>query len=292
MLLPVFTTFLFYFVLCAYTPIARLSAQSTAVPPVSKQQWHEDLKVLATDLPKRHANAFHFLPKAAFDREVSQLNGRLDDLNRDQIFVGMDQIENSIGDGHTYIRVPADAPIFPVHFERFGEDYRLVSTQDVPGAREALGGRLLKIDDMEIGQAQKLLLTLTPADETKALRDVRATALLNDGMVLHGLGITPNRNIVRFVVLADSGRKVTIEYHGKENQYRGAEITSILETGWLSAVAHPALYLQQPNQNFWVQISRNITDGLLQLPILQRSGKYLAGFDRHHATLPSSESGD
>lgn len=246
-----FKAFLLCALVCGYVPRLQLSAQSTTAPRLSKEQWHEDLRFLATELPKRHANAFHFLPKAAFDQEVSQLDQKLDHLNPEEIFVGMDRIENSIGDGHTYIRVPADAPVFPVHFERFGDDYRLVSTQDVPGAREALGGRLLKIGDMPIDQAEKLLLTLTPADETQSLRDVRATAVLNDGMVLHGLGIIPKRDIVRYVVLTDAGSEVAIEYHGEASQYRGAEITSILETGWLSAVAHPALYLQQPNQDFW-----------------------------------------
>jgi Peptidase family S41 len=256
MLLSVFKAFLLYSLLCVYIPMLQLSAQTTTVPAVSnelvsKEQWHEDLRFLAAELPRRHAAAFHFLSKAAFVQEVSQLDRRLDDLNRDEIFVGMDRIENSIGDGHTYIRVPADAPIFPVHFERFGEDYRLVSTRDIPGARDALGGRLLKIDDMQIKRAQELLLTLTPADETQALRDVRATSLLNDGMVLHGLGITTDRATARYVVLTDAGNEVTLEYHGEANQFSGASITEILETGWLHAVAHPALYLQQPDQDFW-----------------------------------------
>jgi hypothetical protein len=252
LILPyMFRAFLLCAFVCGYGPTLQPRAQTTSAPPLSKAQWHEDLRFLATELPKRHSSAFHFFPKAAFDQEVHQLDLRLDDLNPDEIFVGMDRIENSIGDGHTYIRVPADAPVFPVHFERFGEDFRLVSTQDVPAAHEALGGRLLKIGDMPIDQAEKLLLTLTPADETQALRDARATALLNDGMVLHGLGITPNRDMVTYVVLTDAGSKVPIEYHGDANQFRGAEITSILEPDWLSAVAHPALYLQQPDQDFW-----------------------------------------
>jgi Peptidase family S41 len=250
-LLSVFKAFLLYSLFCAHIPTLQLSAQTTNAPPVSKEQWHEDLKFLATELPKRHANAFHFLPKAMFVQEVSQLDRTLDDLNRDEIFVGMDRIDNAIGDGHTYIRVPADAPIFPVHFERFGEDYRLVSTRDIPGARDALGGRLLKIDDTQVNRAQELLLTLTPADETQALRDVRATALLNDGMVLHGLGITPDRDTVRYVVVTDAGSEVTLEYQGEANQFRGVSITDILEPGWLRAVAHPALYLQQPDLDFW-----------------------------------------
>jgi hypothetical protein len=249
--MSVFKAFLLCSLLSANIFSLQLSAQTVAAPLVSKEQWHEDLKFLATELPKRHANAFHFLPKPVFVHEVSELDRTLDNLNRDEIFVGMDRIENSIGDGHTYIRVPADAPIFPVHFERFGQDYRLVSTRDIPGAREALGGRLIKIDDTQVNRAQALLLTLTPADETQALRDVRATALLNDGMVLHGLGIIPDRNTVRYVLLNDAGSEVTLEYHGGDDQYRGASITNIFETGWLRAVARPALYLQQQDQGFW-----------------------------------------
>ncbi|HEX5284681.1 MAG TPA: hypothetical protein VFW30_11240 [Bryocella sp.] len=243
--------FLLCFMFCARLPALQSIAQPSTTPRLSSEQWHEDLKYLATELPKRHANAFHLLSETKFAEEVKQLDGALDHLDRDQIFVGMDRIENSIGDGHTYIRVPAEAPVFPVHFERFGEDYRLVSTQDVPGAREALGGRLVSIDDTPVERAHELLLTLTPADETQSLRDVRATALLNDGMVLHGLGITRERDAVRYVVRTDRGDDVTVEYHGEANEPRGAANTEILKPGWMSAVGHPALYLQHADEGFW-----------------------------------------
>jgi hypothetical protein len=281
----VFNAFLLCSLFCVNVFPLQSIAQTTAVPPVSKEQWHEDLKFLATELPKRHANAFHFLPKATFDEEVSQLDRALDGLNRDEIFVGMDRIENSIGDGHTYIRVPADAPIFPVHFEKFGQDYRLVSTQDIPGAREALGGRLIKIDNTQINRALELLRTLTPADETQALRDVRATALLNDGMALHGLGITADRNTVHYVVLNDAGSEVTVEYHGKADQFRGAAITDIFETGWLRAVAHPALYLQQPDQGFWctyLQASQTGYCDFRSYQDLKHSARALTDLIRHN----------
>lgn len=56
---------------------------------------------------------------------------------------------------------------------------------------------MLKVDNVQINRAQKLLLALSPADETQALRDVRAIDLLNDGMALHGLGITTDCDIAR-----------------------------------------------------------------------------------------------
>ena len=49
----------------------------------------------------------------------------------------MDRIANSIGDGHTYIRIPADNARFPIDFQRFGEEYRVVATES--GNEKALG---------------------------------------------------------------------------------------------------------------------------------------------------------
>jgi len=75
---------------------------------LTNAQWHEDLAFLARELPKRHANAFHSISREKFDAEVSELDHRLDQLNSDQIYVGMDRIVNLVGDGHTYIRFPED----------------------------------------------------------------------------------------------------------------------------------------------------------------------------------------
>src|ERR1700689_3302951 len=72
---------------------------------LSKEQRHQDLSFLASELPKRHANAFHFISREGFEAEVAELDGKLDHLNDDEIYVGMDRVANSIGDGHTYIRV-------------------------------------------------------------------------------------------------------------------------------------------------------------------------------------------
>src|SRR5579884_1561878 len=75
---------------------------------LTKQQWHEDLAFLARELPKRHANAFHFISRESFAAAVAELDAKLDRLNPDEIYVGMDHVANLIGDGHTYVRVTKD----------------------------------------------------------------------------------------------------------------------------------------------------------------------------------------
>jgi hypothetical protein len=171
------------------------SPKPTSPPQLTPAQWHEDLRFLTSQLARRHANAFHFISKEASGREVQELDGRLDQLNPDEIFVGLDRIENSIGDGHTYIRLPSESPAYPVRFGRFGDQYRLLAAANSLHSPDAVGGSLLSIDDVPVAHIHELLLTLTPADKMQPLREVRAAALLSNGLVLHGLGITTEPEI-------------------------------------------------------------------------------------------------
>jgi hypothetical protein len=173
-------------------------------PNLSHEQWHQDLAVLARELPKRHANAFHFVSRERFEAEVDERNGKLDRLNSDEIYVDMDRIANLIGDGHTYIRVPADNAKFPIDLQRFGEEYRVVATTS--RYEKALGARLSKIRDTPIAGARDTILALTPSDETQVLRDSRVTGFLTLGIILHGTGIIPDRNVARYGFAEDDGR--------------------------------------------------------------------------------------
>ena len=221
---------------------ARNPAAAAETLNLSKQQWHQDLDFLARELPKRHANAFHFISREAFDAEVGQLNGKLDHLNSDEIYVGMDRIANSIGDGHTYIRIPADNARFPIDFQRFGDEYRVVAM--ALGNEKALGARVIKIHDTPIASAHELLLTLTPADETQVLRDSRVRGYLTLGIVLHGMAIIPDRNVVRYTLADDNGREFTIDVHAvPPGESSKLNLIPVLKD--------PPLFRQKPDDDFW-----------------------------------------
>ena len=208
-------------------------------PPTLK--WHEDLMFLAKQLVKRHANAFHFISPETFQAEIDRLDAQLPTMNSDQIFVGMDQIANSIGDGHTYIRIPDDAPAFPVEFERFGDDYRLTEAAPAASMSDVIGHKLIAVDGVPIDRVRTLLLTLTPADETQALRDLRACLLLNNGLVLYGLGITSNRDHVSYTFETKAGQ-LTLNLPASSPMPRSA---------WLRAATTVPLYRQHPGEPLW-----------------------------------------
>ncbi|HMY75695.1 MAG TPA: hypothetical protein PLQ88_27990, partial [Blastocatellia bacterium] len=65
------------------------------------EQWREDLRFLATELPRLHANAFFQLPQSEFQRQVNELDAAVSSLPGHVIIARMTAIVASIGDAHT-----------------------------------------------------------------------------------------------------------------------------------------------------------------------------------------------
>jgi hypothetical protein len=207
---------------------------------LSKEQWHEDLQFFARELPKRHANAFHHVTKERFETEIANLDRRLGSLNGDEVYVALDRIANLIGDGHTYVRFPPDRANIPLDFERFGDEYRV--TQVAPGLEKALGACVVKVHDTPVARARETLLALTPQDETEWLAEGRIEGFLTTGMMLHGAGIIPDRNITRYTFADDAGREFTMDVHALPPDARPK---------WIPASKEPPLFRQRPDERFW-----------------------------------------
>ena len=109
------------------------------------------------------------------------LEGELDRLRGDQIFVRLERIANMVGDAHTFVRFPADRAPFPLQLARFGSDYRVVAVK--PGDEQLLRGRLLGINDTPVERVIDALKLITPAAETDELRLARIEGFLTIGMV-------------------------------------------------------------------------------------------------------------
>jgi hypothetical protein len=207
---------------------------------VTKEQWRADLQFLARELPKRHANAFHHTPRDRFDREVADLDRRIDNLTADEIYVGLDRIANLVGDGHTFVQLPDDRAQLPVQIKQFGDEYRVTAVG--PGVEKALGARVLRIHDTPIARACELLRALTPQDETPFLALGRVEQFLTFGIVLHGYGITPDRRTARLALADESGREFVVEARA---------IAPNEKIKWVPMFKEPPLFLQRPSETCW-----------------------------------------
>jgi putative CocE/NonD family hydrolase len=219
---------------------ARAPGWDTPTLRLSKGQWREDLRFFAAELPKRHANAFHHVPRRQFDAEVAALDRQIDALDADAVLVGMARIAALVGDGHTHVQRPPDDGNLPIDVRRFGDDYRVVAVGE--GLHAALGTRVVKVHDTPIARVRQLLWPLTPQDENPALQEARVEALLTVGIYLHGLGITPKRDRVRYTLADDSGKEFAFEVRSVP---RGGK------TKWTWAFQEPPLYRRRPGETFW-----------------------------------------
>ena len=220
-------------VIAAVMFAALKTAPTAAAPPssaLSKEQWRQDLQYFAREMAKRHASAFHHVSKEHFEKEVADLDSRLDGLDADEMYVGMNRLANLIGDGHTYVQFPRDIANLPLDVSAFGDEYRV--THVASGLEDALGTRVLAVEALPMASAIELLETITPQNETPELRQARSTNFLTIGLVLHGLGITPDRRTAHFTLTDDAGKKFTIEVHALSPDAKPA---------WVMAYKQPPL---------------------------------------------------
>jgi hypothetical protein len=207
---------------------------------LSAAQWSEDLAFLARELPARHANAFHFTPKAQYEAAVASLDRQIAHLDGDAIWTGTQRIVALVGDGHTYLQTPRDSANLPIEIARFGEEYRISSV--VAGLENALCGRVIKVHDTPISRAAELILPLAARDENPPLGQAFVEDALTTGATLHGLDISPDRNAARYTLADDAGREFSVEVKAAPP---GTKVTPI------RPFKQPPLYRENPETRFW-----------------------------------------
>lgn len=216
---------------------------------LTAEQWREDIDFYAREFPKHHANAFFRIGRPAFESEVAKLKARADTANGDEMFIGLQAITKSIGDGHTGIfALGYDRRVMPIEIAKFGDDLRIVAT----GAdyKKLLGTRIVKIGGVPIGEAWSRVMTLTPAGELEQLRRSDALVYLARGYALHGLDIIPNRNHAIYTVKDDSGHTFDVDLAG---------LAPGEDPKLISAYPDNALRFQNKNANFWCKALEDAT---------------------------------
>lgn len=215
---------------CCETENLRLSAA----------QWREDIQFLARELPRRHASVFHYTSREEFEAAVASLDREIERLDGDAIWTGLQRIVALVGDGHTYLQTPRDRANLPIEIARFGEDYRIASV--VAGLENALGARVLKVYETPVSRAAQRILPLAARDENPPLAQAFVEDALTTGAILHGLGITPDRNAARYTLADDAGREFNAEVQAVAPD---AKVTPI------RPFKRPPLYRENPESQFW-----------------------------------------
>lgn len=227
---------------------AQLVGAMTPRLDLTPEQWRADIATFAQELPKHHANAFFSLKREEFDAEIAALDARAATANGDEMFVGLQQIAKSIGDGHTGVVAPPDRRAMPLTLAKFGGEFRVTAVG--PGLEKALGARVIRIGRMLVQKVWIRALTLAPRDERDEIRRQDALAYMARGYALHGLDIIPERDHAVYTLVNDAGESFDLDVKGLAPDEK-VEMTSIIPRTALSA--------QEPGAPFWCKALEHAT---------------------------------
>jgi len=235
--------------------------ESTLTP----EQWREDLRYLAEELPRRHLNAFHEISPDVFAQAVDNLNAEIPALPDHVIATKMMKLVAMIGDAHTSLDLATGLlPLrrYPIIFSNREDGLFVTGIQNIKsgGGRtppryaysRAIGARLVRVGDMEVEQAIQLISGLASHDpgNTYNLTTV-IPSFIRVPELLNALGIMPDMERGRYVVEESDGRRMEIEL----TPFQVSEAGQIGYLRWpgLGRWSTPLVYSRPDTVYYWYE---------------------------------------
>ena len=223
--------------------LRRTGPPSAIVRPVLSlpaEQWREDLRFLASELPQKHKNAFHRVSREQFERAVAELDARIPALQHGDVVMELSRIVAMVGDGHTNLGWRGLFPRVPLQLFWFGDELRVTATTDA--YRQALGARVVSIGGVSIREAFRRDQPYISQGETPGfVLDANAQHMTHPAL-LHALGLAPDATRASFTFEDERGRQFTVDV---------SAVASGEPPVWIDAAERTPLYRQRPDERVW-----------------------------------------
>jgi len=225
-----------------------LATAQVEADPQRDRRWQEDLRYLATELPKRHVKPFRVASLETFEAAANKLLAEIPQLEDHQIVVRMAQLVALIGDAQTRLN-PAEhaykAHYVPIGFFWFNDGLR------VTAARQAdlhlLGARLERIGGMAIDEVVAKAGTVVGQENELVLKRA-APLLINNVEVLHGVGIIAGLDAVEYTLTLRDGTEKVVRFEAMPMQDRARYVEPTDLPG-----VEPPLYLRAVREQYWMK---------------------------------------
>lgn len=217
---------------------------------VEAKKWQEDLRFLAAEMPKKHANLFHTMKQEDFMRSVSELDKKIPKLARHEIIIEMARIVAMVGDGHTILPLLGHHGQenkvgfwqFPIALYLFKEGLFVKSAS--ANYKEIVGGKIIKIGKTDITEVLNRVSKLVSRDNEMTVKD-RLTDFLTIPEVLHALKLSDKIDEAEFVVEKNGEQKTIILKPSVRED----------KTPWVNAreTDKTPLWLKSPFDPYWFE---------------------------------------
>ncbi len=244
---------------CRAAPVRGGEPGRGAVGPYEARRWRADLRFMAEEMPRWHANLFHAMTRGQFEDAVRKLDERIPSLARHQIIFELARVVAMAGDGHTNVSPTRDPKIgfhtLPVKFYLFKDGLFVRAARhefaDLVGAR-----------DLRVGgaTADEAIARVRPAVARDNEMGVRFFAPMLLGMpeVLHAAGLAESVEVAEFVLeKAGRRRKVRLGWGGPaELLPPDTDLSWLPREGWADlrgGAAPPPRWLKDQRNKFWFE---------------------------------------
>src|SRR5262245_52547047 len=216
---------------------------------IEMANWQEDLRFMATELPKRHANLFHTITDAQFKQAVAALEESIPALARHQIIVELARIVALIGDGHTSIDLLDDLMLdfrrYPLRLYQYSDGLFIQAAS--ASCAEAAGSRVVAIGDTPIDQAYAAVRRLVSREnELRVVHNLPDLLVIPE--VLHALNLITNMEQVDWRIEGRDGERRTI----RTSAVRRDEALIWTDASECASGSTP-LWRKDPQNKFWFE---------------------------------------
>lgn len=227
--------------------LPALAGEKEVKLAIPVDQWREDLRYFAKELPKRHKNAFHAVSKEAFEKAVADLDAAIPSLQPHQVVVRLQQIAALVGDGHTGVHTPSAFKRYPLGLWWFGSELRV--TGAAKEYAQALGARVIKIGGLPLDEVQARVTRSFASAENENPWFVLATspAFLTSPETLQTVGVVADLGPATFTFEGDGGQTFDLALAPVQPAAEKAGPTLRL----VSAVKEEPLFRQRMGEPFW-----------------------------------------
>ena len=266
-------------------PAPRATADSTAALDTAQvRRWREDLAVLRSEMPARHANLFHAMTRAQFDSALTAIDRSLPRLARHQVIVELEKLDALVGDGHSNVSPWRDTAAafheLPVSLYWFEDGFYVRAA--AAGQASLVGDRVVGIGGVPIEEAVARIRPLISRDNEMGVR-AWAPILITMPEVLHAVGLSDDPSRATLQVATTAGRQeVRLSASGLFPMLTGeTDCTWIKRPGWVDARdrARDPLWLSDPTNTYWYRYRSATRSLYCQLnAIQQKAGDSLGVF--------------
>ena len=175
----------------------------------SKEKWHEDLRFVAVELPKRHKNAFHTVSREQFEKAVTDLDSQIPNLDDTQIALGISKLFTMIGDGHTDLQWTSAFNYVPIRFFWFGKELRVYRAGK--DFQRLIGAKLVKIGGVTVeGLFNRSQPFIAQVESPQYILSANAYRLSFPAF-LYALGVAKSPNSAVYEFIDTKGKRLSIE---------------------------------------------------------------------------------